>query len=241
MFSTCIVFSRRKQRKLCVFITVGVFRYQFFCISEIINLLSFHGSSKNRKLPVTVYTVVVDIRKIWSPWCVWSKTPRTYKCSKRLNLIKLNIYLQKINYGIFYYLTYWYVCFRSANSFCCSFFLLLHMTALPCLVQVAAILSCFVCSEKSNDMPKLTDVLSGPLRSMQDMARKIARYHTLIVLKLLSITKFANSSLKFLNLTFIQLCFFILFRRHSWLIIYFFAFFTAMCATFSKVYCQGFL
>merc|ERR1712055_1056563 len=41
--------------------------------------------------------------------------------------------------------------------------------------QVAAILSCFVCSEKSNEMPKLTDALSGPLRSMQDMARRIAR------------------------------------------------------------------
>ena len=40
---------------------------------------------------------------------------------------------------------------------------------------MAAILSCFVCSEKSNDMPKLTDMLSGPLRAMQDMAKKIAR------------------------------------------------------------------
>ena len=41
--------------------------------------------------------------------------------------------------------------------------------------QVAAILSCFVCSEKSSEMPKLTDTLSGPLRTMQDMARKIAK------------------------------------------------------------------
>merc|ERR1740128_1211055 len=41
--------------------------------------------------------------------------------------------------------------------------------------QVAAILSCFVCSEKSTEMPKLTDTLSGPLRTMQDMARKIAK------------------------------------------------------------------
>ena len=41
--------------------------------------------------------------------------------------------------------------------------------------QVAAILSCFVCSEKSSEMPKLTDSLSGPLRTMQDMARNIAK------------------------------------------------------------------
>lgn len=40
---------------------------------------------------------------------------------------------------------------------------------------VAAILSCFVCSEKSNEMPKLTDQLSGSLRQMQDMARRIAK------------------------------------------------------------------
>merc|ERR1712025_1435691 len=40
---------------------------------------------------------------------------------------------------------------------------------------VAAILSCFVCTEKSNEMPKLTDALSGPLRTMQDMARRIAK------------------------------------------------------------------
>jgi len=41
--------------------------------------------------------------------------------------------------------------------------------------QVAAILSCFVCGEKSSEMPKLTDALSGPLRTMQDMARRIAK------------------------------------------------------------------
>jgi len=41
--------------------------------------------------------------------------------------------------------------------------------------QVASILSCFVCSEKSSEMPKLTDALSGPLRTMQDMARRIAK------------------------------------------------------------------
>jgi len=40
---------------------------------------------------------------------------------------------------------------------------------------VAAILSCFVCTEKSNEMPKLTDQLSGSLRQMQDMARRIAK------------------------------------------------------------------
>jgi len=41
--------------------------------------------------------------------------------------------------------------------------------------QVASVLSCFVCTEKSTEMPKLTDSLSGPLRTMQDMARKIAK------------------------------------------------------------------
>ena len=58
---------------------------------------------------------------------------------------------------------------------------------------VAAILSCFVCTEKSNEMPKLTDqlsglvlidllndfllvnIFSGSLRQMQDMARRIAK------------------------------------------------------------------
>ena len=41
--------------------------------------------------------------------------------------------------------------------------------------QSAAILSCFVCDEKSNEMPKLTQELSGPLRQMQDMAKQIAK------------------------------------------------------------------
>ena len=41
--------------------------------------------------------------------------------------------------------------------------------------QIASILSCFVCGEKSSEMPKLTDALSGPLRTMQDMARRIAK------------------------------------------------------------------
>ena len=40
---------------------------------------------------------------------------------------------------------------------------------------VAAILSCFVCTDKSTEMPKLTDQLSGSLRKMQDMARRIAK------------------------------------------------------------------
>nr|CAI5851657.1 unnamed protein product [Callosobruchus analis] len=33
--------------------------------------------------------------------------------------------------------------------------------------QACALLSCFVCDEKSNEAPKLTDELSGPLRQMQ--------------------------------------------------------------------------
>merc|ERR1712179_685567 len=43
--------------------------------------------------------------------------------------------------------------------------------------QSAAILSCFVCDEKckEEDMPKLTQELSGPLRQMQDMAKQIAK------------------------------------------------------------------
>ena len=36
--------------------------------------------------------------------------------------------------------------------------------------QTAAILSCFVCDEKTNDFPKLTEKLSGPLRKMNEMA-----------------------------------------------------------------------
>ncbi|KAK3089046.1 hypothetical protein FSP39_000389 [Pinctada imbricata] len=41
--------------------------------------------------------------------------------------------------------------------------------------QCAALISCFVFDEKSNEMPKLTEALSGPLRIMQDTARRIAR------------------------------------------------------------------
>ena len=41
--------------------------------------------------------------------------------------------------------------------------------------QSASLLSCFVFDEKSNEMPKLVDALSGPLRQMQEMARRIAK------------------------------------------------------------------
>lgn len=40
--------------------------------------------------------------------------------------------------------------------------------------QATALLSCFVFQEKSNEMPKLTEELSGPLRQMQEMAHRIA-------------------------------------------------------------------
>ncbi len=40
--------------------------------------------------------------------------------------------------------------------------------------QAASLLSCFVFDERSNDMPKLTSELSGPLRTMQEMAKRIA-------------------------------------------------------------------
>ena len=33
--------------------------------------------------------------------------------------------------------------------------------------QAASLLSCFVFQEKANEMPKLTDALSGALRQMQ--------------------------------------------------------------------------
>ncbi|XP_034939443.1 exosome RNA helicase MTR4 [Chelonus insularis] len=41
--------------------------------------------------------------------------------------------------------------------------------------QMTALLSCFVCDEKSNEMPKLVSELNGPLKQMQDLARKIAK------------------------------------------------------------------
>lgn len=33
--------------------------------------------------------------------------------------------------------------------------------------QACALLSCFVCDERSNEVPKLSEELSGPLRQMQ--------------------------------------------------------------------------
>ncbi|XP_054743075.1 exosome RNA helicase MTR4-like [Anastrepha obliqua] len=44
--------------------------------------------------------------------------------------------------------------------------------------QAVALLSCFVCDEKSSETPKATEELSGPLRSMQDLARRIAKIST---------------------------------------------------------------
>ncbi|CAG9862000.1 unnamed protein product [Phyllotreta striolata] len=44
--------------------------------------------------------------------------------------------------------------------------------------QCTALLSCFVCDEKSNEAPKLSEELSGPLRQMQDLARRIAKVST---------------------------------------------------------------
>lgn len=41
--------------------------------------------------------------------------------------------------------------------------------------QCVALISCFVCDEKSNEMQTIGEELSGPLRQMQDMARRIAR------------------------------------------------------------------
>ncbi|XP_030377687.1 exosome RNA helicase MTR4 [Scaptodrosophila lebanonensis] len=44
--------------------------------------------------------------------------------------------------------------------------------------KAVALLSCFVCDEKSSDAPKCATELSGPLRSMQDLARRIAKVST---------------------------------------------------------------
>jgi ATP-dependent RNA helicase DOB1 len=41
--------------------------------------------------------------------------------------------------------------------------------------QCCALFSCFVFQERSNEMPKLTDALSGPLRILQETARRIAK------------------------------------------------------------------
>lgn len=42
------------------------------------------------------------------------------------------------------------------------------------VAQILALLSCFVCDEKSKEMSELSEVLSEPLRQMQNMARRIA-------------------------------------------------------------------
>ncbi|XP_050304302.1 exosome RNA helicase MTR4 [Anthonomus grandis grandis] len=41
--------------------------------------------------------------------------------------------------------------------------------------QACALLSCFVFDERSNESPKVCDELTGPLRQMQDLARRIAK------------------------------------------------------------------
>ncbi|OCT98720.1 exosome RNA helicase MTR4 [Xenopus laevis] len=41
--------------------------------------------------------------------------------------------------------------------------------------QASALLSCFVFQENSSEMPKLTEQLAGPLRQMQETARRIAK------------------------------------------------------------------
>lgn len=41
--------------------------------------------------------------------------------------------------------------------------------------QTVALLSCLVCDERSNEVPKLSEDLSGALKKMQDIARQIAK------------------------------------------------------------------
>ena len=41
--------------------------------------------------------------------------------------------------------------------------------------QCVALLSCLVCDEKSSEQPAATEDLSGPLKQMQDLARRIAK------------------------------------------------------------------
>ncbi|XP_022194420.1 exosome RNA helicase MTR4 [Nilaparvata lugens] len=41
--------------------------------------------------------------------------------------------------------------------------------------QTVALLSCFVCDEKTKETPKRTEELRGPLRKMQELARRVAR------------------------------------------------------------------
>lgn len=50
--------------------------------------------------------------------------------------------------------------------------------------QMVALISCFVCDEKATEMPKSTEELSGPLRQMQDLARRIAKVSTEVNLQL---------------------------------------------------------
>jgi ATP-dependent RNA helicase DOB1 len=40
--------------------------------------------------------------------------------------------------------------------------------------QICALLSCFVFEEKTQQLPKLTDELAKPLRTMQELAKRIA-------------------------------------------------------------------
>jgi ATP-dependent RNA helicase DOB1 len=51
-----------------------------------------------------------------------------------------------------------------------------HRVAVPCLAveQIVSLMSCFVFEEKSESAQRLADELAGPLRSLQDAARKIA-------------------------------------------------------------------
>ncbi|EDV98757.1 exosome RNA helicase MTR4 [Drosophila grimshawi] len=44
--------------------------------------------------------------------------------------------------------------------------------------QAVALLSCFVCDEKSSEAPKSATELSGPLRALQNLARRIAKVST---------------------------------------------------------------
>lgn len=41
--------------------------------------------------------------------------------------------------------------------------------------QINALLSCFVFEEKTEQMPKLTEELAGPLQKMQELAKRIAK------------------------------------------------------------------
>lgn len=41
--------------------------------------------------------------------------------------------------------------------------------------QAVALLSCFVCDEKSSEQPAASEELAGPLKTMQDLARRIAK------------------------------------------------------------------